>query len=132
MYPDGELQSLQLTGSFTGFRPLEQLGSNYFSLSGFKQPLCGNEEGWGPISRYRYDFTPCFIDVWLATVSVYALILGPLAIWWLLRKKKPLEGEATKNAHFWIKQVRWLLPGHKSESLRDATMRACVNMDASG
>ncbi|KAG5958145.1 hypothetical protein E4U58_005507 [Claviceps cyperi] len=104
MYPDGELQSLQLTGSFTGFRPLEQLGSNYFSLSGFKQPLCGNEEGWGPISRYRYDFTPCFIDVGLATVSVYALILGPLAIWWLLRKKKPLEGEATKNAHFWIKQ----------------------------
>ncbi|KAG6057778.1 hypothetical protein E4U17_000949 [Claviceps sp. LM77 group G4] len=104
MYSDGELQSLQLTGSFTGFRPLEQLGSHYLSLSGFKQPLCGNEEGWGPISRYRYDFTPCFIDVWLATVSVYALILGPLAIWWLLRKKKPLEGEATKNAHFWIKQ----------------------------
>ncbi|KAG6308064.1 hypothetical protein E4U45_002577 [Claviceps purpurea] len=104
MYSDGELQSLQLTGSFTGFRPLEQLGSNYLSFSGFKQPLCGNEEGWGPISRYRYDFTPCFIDVWLATVSVYALILGPLAIWWLLRKKKPLEGEATKNAHFWIKQ----------------------------
>ncbi|KAG5922873.1 hypothetical protein E4U42_005186 [Claviceps africana] len=101
----GEQLSLQRTGSFTGFRPLEKLGSNYFAISGFKQqPLCGNEEGWGPISKYRYDFTPCFIDVWLATVSIYALILGPLAIWWLLRKKKPFDDGATKNAHFWMKQ----------------------------
>ncbi|KAG6000046.1 hypothetical protein E4U43_001725 [Claviceps pusilla] len=105
MNTHGELPSLQRTGSFTGFRPLEQLGSNYFAISGFKQqPLCGNEEGWGPISEYRYDFTPCFIDVWLATVSVYALILGPLAIWQLLGKKKLADHGATKNAHFWIKQ----------------------------
>lgn len=109
MNTHGELPSLQRTGSFTGFRPLEQLGSNYFAISGFKrQPLCGNEEGWGPISEYRYDFTPCFIDVWLATVSVYALILGPLAIWQLLGRKKLADHGATKNAHFWIKQVRWL------------------------
>lgn len=106
MDPYGEQQVLLRTGSFTGFRPLEQLGSNYFSVSEFEQPLCGNGEGWGPISKYRYDFTPCFIDVWLATVSVYALILGPVAIWWLLSKKKPLEHGITKNAHFWTKQVR--------------------------
>jgi hypothetical protein len=105
MDPYSELQALLRTGSFTGFRPLERLGGNYFSVSGFQYPLCRNEEGWGPISKYRYDFTPCFIDVWLATVSVYALVLGPVAIWWLLRKKKTLEG-ASKNAHFYIKQVR--------------------------
>lgn len=104
MDPYGEQQVLLRTGSLTGFRPLEQLGSNYFSVSEFEQPLCGNGEGWGPISKYRYDFTPCFIDVWLATVSVYALTLGPVAIWWLLSKKKPLEHGITKNAHFWTKQ----------------------------
>ena len=95
------------TGSFTGYRPFQQLGSHYSSISGSNQALCGNEEGWGPISKYRYDFTPCFVDVWVATVSVYALILGPLAIWWLLRKKQSTES-TTKNAHFWIKQVNAL------------------------
>lgn len=105
MDPYSEQQVLLQTGSFTGLRPLQKLGSKYFSISGFRQPLCGNEEGWGPISKYRYDFTPCFIDVWVATVSVYALLLGPIAIWWLLMKKKKLEDGTTKNAHFYIKQV---------------------------
>lgn len=107
MDPYSEQQVLLRTGSFTGLRPLEELGGNYFSVSGFTQPLCGNKEGWGPISKYRYDFTPCFIDVWIATVSVYALILGPVAIWWLLSKKKPVEEGCSKNAHFYIKQVRF-------------------------
>ncbi|KID89317.1 multidrug resistance-associated protein 1 [Metarhizium guizhouense ARSEF 977] len=104
MDPYSEQQVRLLSGSFTGLRPLQRLGGNYFSVSAFQQPLCGNEEGWGPISKYRYDFTPCFIDVWLATVSVYALVLGPVALWWLLTKKKPMEEGSSKNAHFYIKQ----------------------------
>lgn len=97
-------QVLLETGSFTGFRPLQELGANYFTVSPFKQPLCGNPEGWGPMSPHRYDFTPCFIDVWIASVSVFGLLFGSLAVWWLLAKKPKQEGQ-TKNAHFYIKQV---------------------------
>ncbi|CAM1502994.1 Fc.00g077700.m01.CDS01 [Cosmosporella sp. VM-42] len=92
------------TGSLSGYRPLQELGSSYLSSTGhFKQPLCGNEEGWGPLSPYRYDFTPCFIDVWIAAVSVFGLLIGSLAVWWLLVRKQQHPGPS-KNAHFWIKQ----------------------------
>ncbi|KAF7558692.1 hypothetical protein G7046_g5461 [Stylonectria norvegica] len=101
----GEQQVLFESGSFTGYRPLQELGSSYLSSTpSFKQPLCGNEEGWGPLSPFRYDFTPCFIDVWIAAVSVFGLLVGSLAIWWLLVKKQQHPGQA-KNTHFWIKQV---------------------------
>ena len=105
MEPYGAQQVLLRTGSFTGLRPPQELGSGYLTATSFKQPLCGNEEGWGPLSPYRYDFTPCFIDVWVAFVAVYGLVLGPVAIWLLLKKKQEIENGATKNAHFWIKQV---------------------------
>lgn len=101
---ESEQKVLFSTGSFTGHRPLKVLGSNYLSASAtFSQPLCGNEEGWGPLSPYRYDFTPCFIDVWIASVSAFGLLLGSIAIWLLLRKKQHLG--TSKNAHFWTKQV---------------------------
>ncbi|KPM46020.1 Metal resistance protein YCF1 [Neonectria ditissima] len=92
------------TGSFSGFRPLGELGSSYLSASAFKQPLCGNEEGWGPMSRYRYDFTPCFIDVWIAAVAVFGLFFGSLAVWWLLVKKQQHEAQP-KNVPFYLKQT---------------------------
>lgn len=98
-------QVLLRTGSFTGYRPYEALGSNYMQAAGFEAPMCGNEEGWGPMSPFRYDFTPCFIDVWIASVAVFGLILGPIAIWLLLKQKETLRHNA-KNAHWWIKQVR--------------------------
>ncbi|UNI21361.1 ATP-binding cassette glutathione S-conjugate transporter ycf1 [Purpureocillium takamizusanense] len=102
----GAQQVLLRTGSFTGLRPVQQLGSGYLTATAsFKQPLCGNAEGWGPLSPYRYDFTPCFIDVWVATVAVYGLVFGPVAIWWLLKKKQQLENGASKNLHFYIKQL---------------------------
>ncbi|KAK5988916.1 Metal resistance protein YCF1 [Cladobotryum mycophilum] len=105
MDPYGEQQVLLSTGSFTGHRPLQELGSHYLSASAtLEQPFCSNKEGWGPLSPFRYDFTPCFIDVWVATVSVYGIILGAVAIWWLLKKKKQLYSQS-KNAHFWIKQT---------------------------
>ncbi|KAI9167494.1 Metal resistance protein YCF1 [Paramyrothecium foliicola] len=105
MDPYDQQKVLLRTGSFSGYRPLQDLGSSYLSAtSSFKQPLCGNEEGWGPLSPHRYDFTPCFIDVWIATVSVYGIVLGSVALWWLLSKKTQ-QYPTAKNTHFWIKQV---------------------------
>ncbi|KAL8900190.1 MAG: hypothetical protein Q9192_001194 [Flavoplaca navasiana] len=65
------------------------------------QTLCGNAEGWGPISPFRYDFTPCFLDVWISTVAVFGLVLGPGAIWYLLKRRVP--SPVTKNWHFYAK-----------------------------
>lgn len=93
------------TGSFTGWHPYSKLGrTGYLTATDkFKQPLCGNEEGWGPLSPIRYDFTPCFIDVWVATVAAFGLAAGSLAIWWLLKRRKPTA--VSKDWHFWTKQV---------------------------
>lgn len=101
----GDLQQKVLyeTGSITGYRPVsEVLGSGYLTATNdFKQPLCGNEEGWGPLSPFRYDFTPCFIDVWVAAVAVFGVVVGSLTIWWLLHRRKPFE--LAKGGHFWAK-----------------------------
>jgi len=67
----------------------------------FRQPLCGNPEGWGPISPFRYDFTPCFLDVWITTVAVYGIVFGAAAVWWLLKKRSP--SPVSKNWHFYTK-----------------------------
>jgi ATP-binding cassette subfamily C (CFTR/MRP) protein 1 len=101
---DDSQKVLLESGSFSGYRPLRELGSGYLTGSAFKQPLCGNEEGWGPLSPHRYDFTPCFIDVWIASVAVFGLVIGSLAVWWLLVKKEHNEAQS-KNWHFYIKQV---------------------------
>lgn len=106
-----EPQRVLHSGSFTGYVPirLEQLGKGYLSpLDHFKQPLCGNEEGWGPLSPFRYDFTPCFIDVWVFAVAAYGMACGALAIWYVLRKRK--AADITKTWSFWFKQVRAPLP----------------------
>lgn len=66
-----------------------------------RQPLCGNDEGWGPISPFRYDFTPCFLDVWISTVALFGLVLGPAAIWYLLKRRVP--SPVAKNWHFYLK-----------------------------
>ncbi|KAH7002019.1 P-loop containing nucleoside triphosphate hydrolase protein [Ilyonectria destructans] len=91
------------TGSFSGYRPLRELGSSYLSSSAFKQPLCGNEEGWGPMSPHRFDFTPCFIDVWIAAVAVFGLFIGSLAVWWLTKKQQ--NAAQSKTTQFYIKQI---------------------------
>lgn len=66
-----------------------------------RQTLCGNIEGWGPISPFRYDFTPCFLDVWISSVAVFGIVLGPGAIWYLLRRRVP--SPVTKDWHFYTK-----------------------------
>lgn len=91
------------TGSFSGYRPLRELGSGYLSSSAFKQPLCGNEEGWGPMSPHRFDFTPCFIDVWIAAVAAFGLFIGSLAVWWLTKKQQ--NAAQSKTTQFYIKQI---------------------------
>ena len=65
------------------------------------QPLCGNYEGWGPISPFRYDFTPCFLDVWISLVAVFGIVFGVAAIWWFFRKTRPAP--VSKNWHFYTK-----------------------------
>ena len=104
-------QSILKTGSFSGFHPFGELGHGYLSAENTRgQALCGNKEGWGPLSPHRYDFTPCFMDVWVSSVAVYAILFGAVAIWWLVRRKTRAEVE--KDWHFWTKQVRsiWLCP----------------------
>ena len=68
---------------------------------GKTQPLCGNYEGWGPISPYRYDFTPCFLDVWISIVASFGVVFGAAAIWWFLRKTSP--SLVSKDWHFYAK-----------------------------
>jgi len=98
-------QRILQTGSFSGLRPWEELGHGYMTAEKkIRQPLCGNLEGWGPLSPDRYDFTPCFMDVWVSAVAVYGILFGAVAIWWLVRRKQ--KAEVGKNWHFWTKQVR--------------------------
>ncbi|KAH8725243.1 multidrug resistance-associated protein 1 [Phaeosphaeriaceae sp. PMI808] len=66
-----------------------------------RQPLCGNSEGWGPISPIRYDFTPCFLDVWIATVAVFGILGGAGALWYLYSKFPPQP--VKRNWHFYAK-----------------------------
>ena len=66
-----------------------------------RQPLCGDTEGWGPISAFRYDFTPCFLDVWITAVALFGIIFGAVAVWWLLNNRSPAT--ICKNWHFHAK-----------------------------
>ncbi|KYG44268.1 hypothetical protein M433DRAFT_312776 [Acidomyces richmondensis BFW] len=74
----------------------------YLSISPYGgQALCGNSEGWGPFSRFRWDFTPCFLDVWVDVVSVWGIVGGAAAIWYLQKKRTPQD--VTKDWHFYSK-----------------------------
>ncbi|KAG9707122.1 hypothetical protein KCU59_g22328, partial [Aureobasidium melanogenum] len=80
------------------------VGLHYLGVSSHpsqRQPLCRNAEGWGPISPFRYDFTPCFLDVWIASVSVFGLIFGAGAVYYLLKKCSPQP--VKQDWHFYTK-----------------------------
>lgn len=82
----------------------QSASNHYLAVSkGYVQPLCGNSEGWGPLSPDRFDFTPCFLDVWSASVAVFGITFGVGAIWYLYRKCVPQP--VKKNWHFWAKLV---------------------------
>ena len=86
------------------------------------QPLCGNTEGWGPISPLRYDFTPCFLDVWISIVAVFGIVFGAAAVWWLLKRKSP--SPVSKNWHFYMK---FAVIG---ALLVTTALQACLQIDA--
>ncbi|RDW84670.1 putative multidrug resistance protein [Coleophoma cylindrospora] len=98
-------QSILSTGSFSGFHSLAGLtASGYLTAESTRhQPLCGNKEGWGPLSPTRYDFTPCFMDVWISTVALFGIVFGAGAIWWLVKRRT--KSEVAKDWHFWTKQI---------------------------
>jgi ATP-binding cassette, subfamily C (CFTR/MRP), member 1 len=77
--------------------------SGYLHLSPGSHSFCHNEEGWGPTSPYRWDFTPCFLDVWQAIVAAFGVVFGAGAIWYLLKKCPPQP--VGKNWHFYAKLV---------------------------
>ncbi|KAI6887500.1 ATP-binding cassette glutathione S-conjugate transporter [Hortaea werneckii] len=81
--------------------PLDEFPT-YLSVSQTQgQPLCGNIEGWGPLSPFRWDFTPCFLDVWLAIVAAWGIVGGAGAIWYLMKKCAPAP--VKKDWHFYAK-----------------------------
>ena len=92
----------------TPFFPGSRLTHGYLTASTLdRQPLCGNPEGWGPISPIRYDFTPCFLDVWIAAVAVFGIVGGAGALWYLSRNCTPQPGK--RNWHFFAKLVCFAL-----------------------
>ncbi|ERF69196.1 hypothetical protein EPUS_01153 [Endocarpon pusillum Z07020] len=68
-----------------------------------QQPLCGDPEGWGPISPVRYDFTPCFVDVWIVFVATLGTVGGAGAIWFLLKRRSAQP--VSKDWHFYTKLI---------------------------
>ncbi|KAH0538245.1 hypothetical protein FGG08_005164 [Glutinoglossum americanum] len=100
MQASGGLQSI-LKSSTLHPRPggLGYLGSS----NDGKHPFCANAEGWGPLSRFRYDFTPCFLDVWISSVAVFGVLFGAGAIWYLLKWRSPQP--VRKNWHYYLKLI---------------------------
>jgi len=91
---------VDFTSSQTVLLPHEP--PTYLSVSPYGgQPLCGNSEGWGPFSRFRWDFTPCFLDVWVDVVSVWGIFGGAAAIWYLHKTTTPQA--VKKDWHFYTK-----------------------------
>jgi len=92
----------------TPFQQLPTVSQGYLSATlRREQPLCGNSEGWGPLSPIRYDFTPCFLDVWIAVVAAGGVVGGAIAIWYLMRQCSP--SSVKKDWHFYAKLVCSLL-----------------------
>jgi hypothetical protein len=83
--------------------PYPYSSSSYLRASATdRQPLCGNPEGWGPLSPIRWDFTPCFLDVWVLAVGVFGLLGGIGAVVYL---RKQVGQPVGRDWHFWAKLV---------------------------
>lgn len=72
------------------------------------QPFCGDGEGWGPLSRFRFDLTPCFLDLGVSIIAVFfGVVLGSGALWLLFKRRIPQP--VSRNWHFYAKLVGCLL-----------------------
>ncbi|RLM00925.1 hypothetical protein CFD26_108711 [Aspergillus turcosus] len=98
---DGNPQAI-LGNSHSAPLPSSTLDSP-FDFSKKLEPFCGDVEGWGPISKYRFDLTPCFLDFGVALVAGWGLLMGAGAIWFLLKKRAPQP--VSKNWHFYAKLI---------------------------
>ncbi|KAE9972593.1 hypothetical protein EG328_004908 [Venturia inaequalis] len=83
------------------FLPLSWSEDSYLTATNkHGHPLCGNAEGWGPLSPFRWDFTPCFLDVWIAIIAAFGIVGGIGAIIYLRRQPAP---PVKKDWHFYAK-----------------------------
>lgn len=90
-------------GSLPGFSSSPSPSSSLFEPHQ-RQPFCSDSEGWGPVSLFRFDLTPCFLDLSVAIVTaLFGLLMGSGAIWYLLKKRSPQP--VAKNWHFHAKLV---------------------------
>lgn len=86
------------------------------------QPFCRNVEGWGPLSSRLYDFTPCFVDVWVSSVAVFGIFMGAAAVWYLIKRRTP--STVGTNWHFYTKlSVVGAL-------IATTTVQACLQIEA--
>jgi ABC-type multidrug transport system fused ATPase/permease subunit/rubredoxin len=53
------------------------------------------------MSPHRWDFTPCFLDIWIVAVSVFGILAGLAMVWWLYKKVETKQVE--KDWHFYTK-----------------------------
>lgn len=99
---DGNSQ-IVLGGSHPGPISLSSSLDSAFLQSQPRQAFCGDAEGWGPMSPSRFDLTPCFLDVGVAVVAGWGLLMGAGALWFLLSKR--VAQPVSKNWHFYAKLV---------------------------
>lgn len=95
--------------------------SNVHFQSRQRQPFCGDIEGWGPLSPFRFDLTPCFLDFVVSLVAAWGLFMGAGAIWFLLRKRIPQP--VSKDWHFYTKLVSELTSRSRCSPLTDYGFR---------
>ena len=86
--------------------------------------FCSDIEGWGPLSPFRYDMTPCFLEIWVLWVAAWGLIMGGGAIWFLLTRRA--SHPISKNWHFYAKLVSII------RACNRAVMSVNINDDGTG
>ncbi|GAB1197901.1 hypothetical protein APSETT444_007206 [Aspergillus pseudonomiae] len=64
------------------------------------EPFCGEVEGWGPLSKFRFDLTPCFLDL---GVAIVAIVLSALIFTTALQAAIQVETFADN----WLADVRF-------------------------
>lgn len=102
---DGHSQAV-LGDSQPGFPPSPTSTVQLPFQSRQRHPFCGDAEGWGPLSPFAFDLTPCFLDFVVSLVGAWGLFMGAGAIWLLLKKRIPQP--VSKDWHFYTKLVSLL------------------------
>ena len=93
---------VQVSAEQVVFQSSSPLSHTYLGVQKHNaQPLCGNVEGWGPVSDYRWDLTPCFLDVWILVVSLWGILGGLGAILYLYKKSQAQP--VKQDWHFYTK-----------------------------